>query len=162
LIASGGRDGASRYGTADRTSQLGSHSNTDGSVTSVCFSPDSRWLVSGSWDKSVRMWDCRTGQAIGSPLLGHTSSIRSVCTDGHRIISGSDDGTIRIWSCDTRQLIGAPINAGHYVWAVALSKDGRIAAGVDHDVCIFDIETRRQISSMKGHTGRCVDSCLCT
>ena len=120
-------------------------------VRSVCFSPDSSWLVSGGDDKSARMWDCRTGKMMGSPLLGQT--INSVCTDGQRIVSGCDNGTICIWSCATCELIGVPINAGKCVHTVALSNGGRIAAGVGSNVCIFDIEPRREIASMKGHTG---------
>ena len=134
--------------TIGRTGKYGSN------LRSVCFSPDSRWLVSGGNDKRVRMWDCGTLLAIGSPLSGHTGCVHSVCTDGQKIISGSDDRTIRIWSCDTHKLIGEPINAGGCVWAVSLSKGGRIAAGVDNDVCIFDIEPRQEVTLMKGHTHR--------
>jgi WD40 repeat protein len=100
----------------ERVGKAGKH---DKIVYSVCFSPDSRWLVSGSGDKSVRMWDCRTGEAMGSPLLGHTDVVNSVCTDGHRIISGSYDQTIRIWDCDTRQLIGEPIKV-HTLFSLLL------------------------------------------
>jgi len=129
------------------------NANKHGSqVTSVCFSPDSCWLWSGSWDKTVRMWDCRTGQAIGSPFLGHTSYVTSVCTDGQRIVSGSMDKTIRIWSRDTHQTIGAPIDVARAVFAVALSGDGHIGAGVGSDVLLFHIETRQHVASMKGHT----------
>jgi len=131
---------------------IGTTGRCCGSVRSVCFSPDSRWLVSGSSDKRVQMWDCRTLLAIGSPLLGHTGLVCSVCTDGQKIVSGSGDQTIRIWSCDTHKLIGEPVNTGGCVRAVSLSKGGRIAAGVDHDVCIFDIETRQEVALMKGHT----------
>ena len=152
LIASGDCTGVVQIWDGSSYEPVGNAGEHDRYITSVCFSPDSRWLVSGSWDKTVRMWDCRTGQAIGSPLLGHTNDVKSVCTDGRRIISGSVDGTIRIWSCDTRQLIGTPIDAGRVVGAVVLSKDGRIGAGVDKNVCIFDIETRQQIVSMTGHT----------
>jgi WD40 repeat protein len=101
------------------------------------------------------MWDCRTGEAIGSPLLGHTNQVNSVCAVGQRIVSASNDGSIIIWSCDTRQLIGKPIVATlhEFILAVALSNNGRIAAGVGRDVRIFDIETREQILSKRGHAG---------
>ncbi|KAJ7675403.1 hypothetical protein B0H14DRAFT_3178029, partial [Mycena olivaceomarginata] len=40
----------------------------DGSVSSVAFSPDGQRIVSGSGDKTVRIWDAATGAAIGEPL----------------------------------------------------------------------------------------------
>jgi WD40 repeat protein len=122
-----------------------------GTVNSVCFSPDSHWLVSGCGDKSVRVWDCQTGQAAGLPLLGHTEAVRSVCTDGRLIISGSHDETIRIWDLATGKQIDSHINARDYVFAVTLSNDGRIAAGVVNTVCIWDVKTRCLLSSMEGH-----------
>ena len=43
----------------------------DDSVTSVAFSPDGHRIVSGSWDKTMRIWNADTGQQIGAPLTGH-------------------------------------------------------------------------------------------
>ena len=45
-------------------------------VNSVAFSPDGKRIVSGSGDKTVRLWDASTGQQIGAPLTGHTDSVR--------------------------------------------------------------------------------------
>jgi len=42
------------------------------------FSPDGRWITSGSSDSIVRVWDCNTRQLIGSPLQGHTDRIPSI------------------------------------------------------------------------------------
>ena len=154
LIASGDMDGVVRIWDSRSHKPIREAGKHNGYVNSVCFSPDSRWLVSASGDRTVRMWDCGTGLTIGSSFLGHTGDVNSVCTDGQRIVSGSSDKTIRIWSCDTHELIGEPIDAGIYVYAVALSDKGHIAAAVGFDICIFDIETRQKAFSMKGHTDR--------
>jgi WD40 repeat protein len=67
-------------------------------VTSVAFSSDGTHIVSGSNDKSVRVWDASTGMEL-KRLNGHTDNVTSVTfsSDSTRIISGSDDGSVRVW-----------------------------------------------------------------
>ena len=68
-------------------------------VQSVRFSPDGRWIVSGSWDGTVRIWDVSTGRQMGESMRGHTNWVKSVAfsPDGRWIVSGSADKTVRIW-----------------------------------------------------------------
>jgi len=70
-------------------------------VTSVAYSPDGRYIISGSADMMVRIWDAETGALVGRPLEGHTSWVWRVAysPNGQHIISTSNDKTIRIWDC---------------------------------------------------------------
>ncbi|KAG2747805.1 WD40 repeat-like protein [Suillus brevipes Sb2] len=60
-----------------------------GCVLSVAISPDVHRLVSGSQDKTIRMWDMGTGELLGAPWR-----------DCNSIVSGSEDNTIRVWDID--------------------------------------------------------------
>ncbi len=68
-------------------------------MTSVAYSPDGRHIISGSHDHTIRIWDAKTGTAVGNPLRGHTDEVTSVAysSDGHHIVSGSCDNTTRVW-----------------------------------------------------------------
>jgi ribosome assembly protein 4 len=63
----------------------------------------------------VRLWDPKTGQPLGQPLLGHSKWITSLSFEplhrvdlkkyqSPRIASSSKDGTVRIWNTSTRKL----------------------------------------------------------
>ena len=71
-------------------------------VRSVGFSGDGREVVSGSHDKTVRVWDAGTGECRLT-LKGHTGRVNSVgfSGDGREVVSGSEDNTVRVWDAGT-------------------------------------------------------------
>ena len=113
-------------------------------VHSVAFSPDGAKIVSGSIDKTLRLWNATTGESIGKSLYGHEHWISSVAfiPNGEKIVSGSYDGTIRLWDATTGKSIGTPLE-GHenIVYSVAFSRDGKTIAsgGLDGTVRLWDI-----------------------
>ncbi|WP_242482094.1 caspase family protein [Trichormus variabilis] len=123
-------------------------------VNSVAFSPDGQRIVSGSGDKTLRLWDVN-GQPIGQPLIGHEGAVKSVAfsPDGQRIVSGSGDKTLRLWNVNG-QPIGQPL-IGHEgeVKSVAFSPDGqRIVSGSgDNTLRLWDVNGQSIGQPLIGH-----------
>ena len=70
----------------------------------VAITSDSKYIVSGGWDKTVRIWNLqdKTQEAV---LQGHTGYVWSVAitSDSKYIISGGDDHTVRRWNLQNRE-----------------------------------------------------------
>ena len=111
-------------------------------VSSVAFSGDGSYIVSGSYDNSVHMWDALSGVEL-RVLNGHTGSVMSVAfsSDGTHIVSGSTDKSVRVWDA----LSGETLNVfnGHTdcVWSVAFSSDGThiVSGSSDRSVQVWDL-----------------------
>ncbi|KAI7867881.1 WD40-repeat-containing domain protein [Spinellus fusiger] len=100
-------------------------------VNHVCFSPDSRWIASASFDNSVKLWDGMTGKFIGN-LRGHVGAVYQVSwsSDSRMLISSSKDSTLKIW--DIKKLKIKMDLPGHLdeVFAVDWSPGGdKVASG---------------------------------
>jgi WD40 repeat protein len=94
-------------------------------VRSVVFSPDDARVLSGSADRTVKLWDAATGRLIRN-FIGHSGEIRSVAIspDGARILSGSDDKLLKLWDAATGRLILGFEGHSGAVNSVAFSPDG--------------------------------------
>jgi len=119
-----------------------------GRVLSCTFSPDGQYVVSGSADKTIQVWDVGTGSIVLGPFEGHTGSVTSVAVspDGEFIASGSGDKTICIWNAATGHPISGPFE-GHTdsVMSVAFSLDGKriVSGSADKTVRIWHAEADR-------------------
>ena len=60
--------------------------------------PDGRRVVSGSSDKTLKVWDVATGKCLAT-LEGHSENVWSVSVfpDGRRLVSASTDKKLKLW-----------------------------------------------------------------
>jgi WD40 repeat protein len=82
--------------------QLAILSGHTGWMRSLAFSPDATSLVSGSENKTLKLWDMQTGGVVRT-FQGHTGPVYSVSisSDCTTIASGSNDGTVHLWNFQT-------------------------------------------------------------
>ena len=77
----------------------------------VMFTSDGQYLVSASGDKTVRVWDVRTGEIVrvirGQVGEGSEGAIYAVAfsSDNSKAVTGSDDDTLKLWDANTGRLI---------------------------------------------------------
>ncbi|HEY9635274.1 MAG TPA: serine/threonine-protein kinase [Coleofasciculaceae cyanobacterium] len=123
-------------------------------VNSVAISPDGRLLASGSDDKSIRLWNLDTGQAI-STLIGHSQSVQSVAfnPDGTILATGSDDQTVKLWNLNDHQEICTFFGHSQAVKSVAFNPQGNLLASGSWDktIKLWNVQTGIQESTLVGH-----------
>jgi WD40 repeat protein len=97
-------------------------------VTAIAFSPDGKLALTGSQDRTARLWRIDTGAPVGLPLR-HENSVTAVAfsPDGKLALTGSEDRTARLWRTDTGAPVGQPLRHEGTVYAVAFSPDGKLA-----------------------------------
>ena len=72
------------------------------SVLTVAVSPDSNYVVTGSRDKSAKLWELSTGREVRS-FLGHQASVNCLdfSSDGKFIVTGNRDQSAKVWEVAT-------------------------------------------------------------
>jgi WD40 repeat protein len=102
-------------------------------------------LISGSADKTIRIWDLTVPFSKPHILTGHDNWVTAVgiTADEKYLVSGSTDSTIKLWDLETKKIVYTLTDHSDAVWSVAISPDGKtIASGsLDKTVKLWDLVT---------------------
>ncbi|KRY20950.1 F-box/WD repeat-containing protein 7 [Trichinella patagoniensis] len=126
-----------------------------GGVWSSQVSEDGSRIVSGSTDRTVKVWDSETGECIHT-LYGHTSTVRCLALKGNILVSGSRDSNLRVWNIDTGECIR--VFYGHLAAVRCVQFDGKrvVSGAYDYTIKVWDISTPSDlpVHTLLGHTNR--------
>src|SRR5262249_62047896 len=86
-------------------------------------------LSPASADRTARIWDARTGPAIGAPIPPpHYVSVARFSPDSKLVLLSGWDGTARLWDVASRKPVGEPIKHSNKILVFAFSQSGHLAA----------------------------------
>ena len=126
-------------------------------LQSVAYSPDGKYVLSGSMGGIIDLWDISLGRSIRTTVKV-SDGIRAVSfsSDGEYALSGGYDNSVRLWNVknltQVKKFVG---HTGNGIWSVAFSPDGKYALSAGHDgqVKIWDLASGTDWRSLVGHTG---------
>jgi WD40 repeat protein len=157
-LVTGSRDNTAKFWDATTGEEIKTLRHRDW-VSTVAFSPDggllasacggkSSELVGESADKSIWLWDSRSGEQVRR-LIGHEKGVLSVAfsPDGQLLASAGEDGTVRMWDVATGRELQTIRGHGSAVRSVTFSPDGRwlASAGNDPIVQVWDVAKRSEL-----------------
>ncbi|KAI8074535.1 quinon protein alcohol dehydrogenase-like superfamily [Gongronella butleri] len=132
--------------------------HTDG-VMCVQFCDSANVVMTGSYDKTIRIWNMETGELI-RVLNGHTRCVRALQFDDAKLVSGAMDNTLKIWNWQTGQLIRTL--EGHTGGVLSLHFDCRLMASgsTDRTIRLWDFQ-KAECCTLTGHVEwvNCVRLC---
>jgi WD40 repeat protein len=139
----------------DVVAQLKTHTDT---VEAVAVSTDGKLIATGSFDKTVKLWDAATGAELRtySGAQGHTGQVLCVAfsAQGDQIATGGADNKLCIWD------VPVPFPVKSFAFnstgtAVAVGADAKsfAVAGADGVVKVFPVGEEKGALELKGHTG---------
>jgi WD40 repeat protein len=145
--------------TGSLLSTVATKAAASGQFTSIAFSPDGQFLLSGQTAPAtgVKLWSTASNSVVNT-YAGNTGTVRAVAfsPDGASVASGGDDFTLRVWNRATATSTFTKTDQTGAVNAIALSADGTLlaSAGDDKTIRLYSFPSGTPITTLRDHTNR--------
>lgn len=126
-----------------------------GWVRAIAVDPSNQWFVTGSADRTIKVWDLASG-TLKLSLTGHISTIRGLAVSNRSpyLFSCGEDKQVKCWDLECNKVIRH--YHGHlsacYTMALHPTLDVLMTGGRDSVIRIWDIRTKSQVHCLTGHT----------
>jgi WD40 repeat protein len=127
-------------------------------IYSATFNADSTLVATGSFDKSVKLWDAKTGKELRTfaGTTAHQNLVLNVAfaPNGESLATGSSDNSARVWDVPVSTPVKEFMHAAG-VSAVAVSADGKLIAGAckDGSIKLWNAADGKPAGNLVGHPG---------
>lgn len=120
----------------------------------VAVAPNGKWLATGSWGDSIKLWSWPELEAVGELRGVGIVLAMAFSPDSTRLAAATRAGKVLLWDIPRRELLAArETHNGAAIWSVAFSRDGkRIATGGnDQTVRAWNAESMVEEHIFRGH-----------
>lgn len=125
-----------------------------GWVRSVAVDPTNQWFVTGSADRTIKVWNLASGE-LQITLTGHISAVRGLAVSPRHpyLFSCGEDKMVKCWDLETNKVIRSYHGHTSGVYALALHPelDILVSAGRDSVGRVWDMRTKAEIMVLAGH-----------
>jgi WD40 repeat protein len=133
-----------------------------GFISSLAITPDGTKVVSGSNDRTIKIWNLTTGQELLTFFPCYSTAgllswlfflFVKVTPDGTKVIAGSTEGTIEIWDLNIEQELCTLYAHTETLTTVDITPDGEkiVSGSVDETIKVWDLVTGQQLLTLTGH-----------
>ena len=133
-------------------------------IVGIDFSPNGKWISTVSFDRTMRIWDGKSGEYKTTMFCGHRDWIRAIqySSDGAKVATVGDDGGARLWDMNNGTRLQRLIGHEGYCRSVAHSPDGSLllTGGQDGRVLIWDCHSGKQLQSIGPLGGEITSLCF--
>ena len=125
-------------------------------IAAVAISGDGRLGLTGSYDKTLRVWDLKDRCLVDTLYPPHEGIVYAVATARNEpvAVSASGDRTIRVWDLATQTCRATLTGHNHRVYDIALSSDGATALSASHDrtIKLWEVSSGTTLGTLQGHS----------
>eukprot|EP01119_Soliformovum_irregulare_P011073 TRINITY_DN274_c0_g1_i1.p1 TRINITY_DN274_c0_g1~~TRINITY_DN274_c0_g1_i1.p1 ORF type:complete len:485 (-),score=128.88 TRINITY_DN274_c0_g1_i1:61-1437(-) len=125
-----------------------------GWVRAVAMDPSNEWFVTGSGDRTIKIWDLASGN-LKLTLLGHINTVRGLAVSAHSpyLFSCAEDKIVNCWDLEQNKIIRKYHGhlSGVYCLAIHPTLDILVTGGRDSSARVWDIRTKSQVHILTGH-----------
>lgn len=116
----------------------------------TCLQFNRKYLMTGSYDTTIKIWKIDTGECIKT-LTGHTKGVRSLVFDNQKLITGGLDATIKVWNYHTGECIATYRGHDDAIVSVDFTNKSIVSGSADHTVRVWHVDSRT-CYTLRGHT----------
>lgn len=126
-----------------------------GQICCAAWSRDGKTLATGSYDRTIKLWEASTGKLLTTFTDAHKKHLRCLAfsPDGKMLASSSNDETVKLWDLEANKEMAELARHSLQVTSVAFSPDGKLLATASGhttkgdpagDVRVFEVDTGKE------------------